>query len=118
MKTERYGIAVTVLMLLFEIGAFGADAGKKSMPIMTSEMRQKMADNHQKMADCLRSEKPMSECKQEMMKSCHETMGKDGCPMMGDMSGHMKGMMGKGMSGDDAAQGATDEHTKHHPEGQ
>lgn len=58
----------------------------------SKEQRQKMAEAHQKMADCLNSDKPMGECKDEMMKSCHDMMGKDGCPMMSEKGG----MMGHG----------------------
>ena len=79
--------------------AQATEAGKamspdKMMPIMTTEQRHKMADAHEKMAGCLRSDKPMMECHDEMMKSCHENMGKDGCPM----DGHMKGMHHNQMS--------------------
>lgn len=59
-----------------------APAKKGSME-PTPEQREKMAAVHEKMVTCLRSSKPMSECRQEMMKSCEETMGKEGCPMMG-----------------------------------
>ena len=57
------------------------------------EMRKQMADMHQMMADCLKSDKPMGECKQEMMKNC--PMMKDGkaCPMMGEMEDMMGGKM-------------------------
>lgn len=68
------------------------DGGKKMMmPNMTMEQRQKMADAHDMMASCMRSDKPMSECQDTMMKSCEEGMGKDGCKMM------MMGHQGKGM---------------------
>ena len=81
--------------------SFADDAGKKTstmkMPAMTTEQRQKMADAHEKMATCLRSTKPFTDCHEEMMKACKEGMGKDGCPMMG----------GKGMHGD---------HMMHHEE--
>ena len=63
-------------------------AGAKSPPEVTTEQRQKMAGLHEKMATCLRSDRPMSECRQEMMKGCKDTMGKDGCPMMGGKMGH------------------------------
>jgi fatty-acid desaturase len=58
-------------------------SGMMSEP--TADMRKKMADMHQMMADCLKSEKPMKECKQEMMKNC--PMMKDGkkCPMAAEM---------------------------------
>lgn len=55
---------------------------------LTTEQRKTMAGLHEKMATCLRSDRPMSECHQEMMKGCKDTMGKDGCPMMGGRMGH------------------------------
>lgn len=58
--------------------------------------RQKMAEMHTKMATCLESDKAISDCHGEMMKSCKELMGKSACPMMGEM-GHMKGMRGQNM---------------------
>lgn len=64
-----------------------ADADKKKSPkamsALTVEQRKKMADVHEKMAACLRSDRPMSECHEEMMNACRENMGKGGCPMMG-----------------------------------
>ena len=70
--------------------AFGAESASKSVdakkpPEFTTEQRHKMADLHNKMALCLRSDRPMLECRQEMMTGCKDTMGKDGCPMMGGM---------------------------------
>ena len=56
---------------------------------MTTEQRQKMGDAHEKMAACLRSDRPLAACHDEMMKSCQETMGTGTCPMMGT-TGHMK----------------------------
>ena len=77
------------------------ETGKKSssmkMPAMTTEQRQKMAVAHEKMASCLRTEKPLSDCHEEMMKTCKDSMDKGGCAMMG----------GKEMHGD---------HTMHHEE--
>jgi hypothetical protein len=63
---------------------------------VTKEERQKMAEMHTNMASCLQSERPMSDCKSEMMKSCKGMMEKSGCSMMGP--GKMNGMMkGHGM---------------------
>ena len=86
------------LTCLISGGAFAGEAktknhGKMPMMEMTKEQRQKMADMHDKMAACLRSEKALSDCHKDMMQGCQETMGKDSCPMMD----HMGGMMGKGM---------------------
>lgn len=64
-------------------------------PKVSKEERQKMADMHSKMASCLKSDRPMSECRNEMMSSCQKMMGEDGCPMMGK-KGMMRGMKGKG----------------------
>lgn len=62
----------------------------KEMKEPSKEDRAKMADLHDKMAACLRSDKPMKDCKDEMHKSC-ESMG-DSCPMH---AGHGKKMMMK-----------------------
>lgn len=63
----------------------------------SKEMRAKMASAHERMAACLRSERPMAECRSDMMKSCHEVMGERGCPMMG-MGMKREGMKGPGGS--------------------
>lgn len=85
MKTH---IALTFATLIFAASSlFAADAK------MSKEDRQKMAEMHTKMATCLQSDKPMSDCQGEMMKACKGMMGKEGCPMMGHMKG---GMMNHG----------------------
>jgi hypothetical protein len=77
--------------------ARAADPAPSSDPAPSPEMRQKMAAVHQKMAACLQSDKPIGACRSEMMQGCQETMGADGCPMMGKMGGGMgPGMMGGG----------------------
>jgi hypothetical protein len=64
----------------------------------SAEQRQKMAEIHRKMADCLVSERPIAECRAEMHASCQSMMGADGCPMMGMGPGMMgRGRMGGGM---------------------
>jgi hypothetical protein len=87
-------IAITLALVSLVLAAgslFGADTKP------TKEDRQKMAEMHSKMADCLKSDKPMGDCQSEMMKSCKSMMGKEGCPMMGQMKGMMKGgMMNQG----------------------
>lgn len=63
-------------------------------PQMTKEQRMKMATAHEQMAACLRTDRPLADCHQEMMKTCQDTMGTGAgmCPMMGGMGmGH--GMM-------------------------
>lgn len=60
----------------------------KKFPEMTTEQRGKMADLHEKMASCLRSDKPIKDCFKEMKQGCKDTMGKGGCPMMGHGKHH------------------------------
>jgi len=79
------------------IGWAGASAAEPpTAPAEPSrEMRAKMASAHERMAACLRSERPMAECRSDMTKSCHEVMGERGCPMMGMGMNH-EGMQGPG----------------------
>jgi len=69
-------------------------APKNAAAEMTKEQKENMATMHEKMAECLRSNKSMSECRTEMRGQCQTMMGGDGCPMMMD---HMRGMMGPDM---------------------
>lgn len=93
---------VTMAMLALSLAttALGAEktkpSAKRESMQMTSEQRKSMATAHEKMAECLRSDKAFDACQKEMMQSCQEMMGKDGCPMMGQMS-KMHGKMEKGM---------------------
>ena len=48
----------------------------------TKEMRQQMAQIHEKMAACLRSDRDFTECRQEMIQACGGQSGAAGCGMM------------------------------------
>ncbi len=76
-------------------GAAKKPAMKMEMPELTKEQRSTMATAHEKMAACLRSEKSLQDCHEEMRKTCKET--DDHCPMMGMMMGPhgMRKMMHK-----------------------
>jgi len=77
-----------------------ADAQQGGPPELSPASRQKLADVHDRMAACLRSDKPIAQCRSEMLKNCQEMMGKEGCPMMGPGGGGMgPGMMGGRMPG-------------------
>jgi hypothetical protein len=87
------------LMGFFIVGSFSLVSAAEPTP----EMRTKMAGMHQMMADCLKSDKPISECKQQMMKDCPMMKENGRCPMMGEMDGMMKGQhagQGKGKKSD------------------
>ena len=86
---KRIGLLLGMVAMLAG-SALAEDKGttQTKAPQMTTEQRGKMADLHEKMAACLRSTRPISECHDEMMKGCQETMGTGGCPMMGGMGHH------------------------------
>ncbi len=60
-------------------------------PTVSKEQREKMAQAHDNVAQCLRSDRPIAECRQEMMRASNAMMGEHDCKMM--MDG--KGMKGK-----------------------
>ena len=93
-KRLLYGLIASVLISGIAVAADNASAGP---PEPSKEMRAKMATLHEQMAACLRSDKPFSDCRHEMMKGCQQLMGEHGCPMMG-MGGH-KQMMQDSSSG-------------------
>ena len=102
MKTQVIIIATLIFATSF---SFAAETK------VSKADRQKMAEMHTKMAACLQSDKPMSDCQGEMIKTCKETMGKSGCSMMG--MDHMKGMMkGKGMMMDKEEETKSDKKNK------
>ncbi len=99
----RFATLLVLSMFILQSPVGRANDDTKKMPELTKEERvkradlmDKMADMHKKMAECLRSDKPMSECHEQMKKEC--PMAKeDHCPMMEEMYG-MKGMH-RGMRG-------------------
>jgi len=96
MKTwmhRRFVLAVASAVLVSGV-ALAAEAVKPAPVDPSPEQRHKMAEVHQRMADCLVSARPMAECRSEMQKSCQEMMGKAGCSMMdgGMMQGQGTGM--------------------------
>jgi len=88
---------IVTLALLASAGpTWAADAKKPPPPEPTAEQRHNMADVYQKMAECLRSTRPITECRSEMATACHG-LGVGACPGMGRGRGGMgPGMMGYG----------------------
>lgn len=68
--------------------ALAAEPPANQAAAPSKEMRDQMAAVHQRMAACLRSEKPIAECREEMRRNCAKFMGEQDCPMMG-MGGRM-----------------------------
>jgi len=95
---------IAALALLSMSQSLAADAEKAAPAEPSPEVRQQMAAVHQRMSDCLKSDRPIAECRAEMQKNCREIMGERGCPMMGSGRGGMgPGMMGGGTSGAEPA---------------
>ncbi len=87
--------AVVVMIAGLSQVALAVDAKVGYMPEMTTEQRQKMADVHEKMAVCLRSERPLADCHEEMRSACKASMGSDVCPMVDGPMGGMRHHGGK-----------------------
>ena len=97
-RTSRWCGLVAAIALLSASPAFAKEREAQAPPDPTPEARAEMATAHQKMADCLKSDRPMADCRAEMMKSCQGMKGDGGCPMGGGMGpGHGKGPKGGGM---------------------
>lgn len=92
MSTRRIILRNLVASMVVLVGggiSFAADVPSADHAAPTKEMREKMATLHEQMAACLRSDKPIADCRSEMKKSCSEALGKEGCPMMDRMHHHM-----------------------------
>jgi hypothetical protein len=79
-------------MSVMGVAALAATQSPPAPSTVTKETREKMAVLHEQMAACLRSDKPLADCRAEMMKSCKESMGDQGCPMTGMGMGNGMGM--------------------------
>ena len=76
-------LALAAMLLAGAAAVFAADEPKATPPAPSQQMREQMASLHEKMATCLRSDKPFADCRSEMQTNCKSMMGEQGCPMMG-----------------------------------
>src|SRR6185503_11117925 len=83
----RAALALTAMSVI-GVAALAATQSPPAPATMTKETREKMAVLHEQMAACLRSDKPIADCHAEMMKSCKQSMGDQGCPMGMGMGKH------------------------------
>lgn len=73
-------LSLSMLCFLAPVAAL-ANHHDGAMKEPTKEERTQMVDLYSKMADCLKTEKPMADCHKEVVASC--PMAKAGkCPMM------------------------------------
>lgn len=81
--SARSFLAICAIAMVMGAGAaFPEDAPAPVHAAPTKEMREKMATLHDQMGVCLRSDKAIATCNEEMMQACRDTMGEKGCPMM------------------------------------
>ncbi len=76
-------ILALAAMSVMGAASIAATQSPPASTAVTKETREKMAVLHEQMATCLRSDKPLADCRAEMRKSCKESLGDQGCPMMG-----------------------------------
>lgn len=88
--------ALIAIALLLSASAWSADppsATSATQAVPSKEVREKMAVLHEQMAACLRSDKSFAECRAQMKTNCLQTLGAQGCPMMGMGRGMDRGRM-------------------------
>ncbi|HEX6507143.1 MAG TPA: hypothetical protein VF221_05870, partial [Chloroflexota bacterium] len=84
-------LVVTALLLFGAAAATLADTPTPVHREISKETREKMAQLHEQMAACLRSDKSVQECHSDMVKSCQEQLGDEGCPMMAGPGHRLEG---------------------------
>ncbi|WP_129782309.1 hypothetical protein [Peristeroidobacter soli] len=83
-------IQVLMAAIMFAGAAFAAEVPPAADPVPSKEVRAKMAAAHEAMAACLRSDKSVADCRNEMQTTCRKMHG-DGCMMMSmGMHDHMQ----------------------------
>ena len=97
LQNSARGVAASIASLLLMGSSSALFAADAPTAVPSKEMRAQMAALHVQMAACLRSDKPMSECRTQMIQSCQSKMGSQGCrAAMGTGMGMGSGMMGRG----------------------
>lgn len=82
-------IRILLIATLFASAAFAAQMPPAREAEPSKEMREKMASAHDAMAACLRSDKSLADCRNEMQTKCKQLHGEQGCPMM-EMGMHQR----------------------------
>lgn len=83
-------IQALLAAIMLSSATFAAEVPPAADPAPSKEVRAKMAAAHEAMAACLRSDKSVADCRNEMQTTCR-TMHGDGCMMMSmGMHDHMQ----------------------------
>ena len=90
-RNITWAFALVILAAALPGSAIAAEPSAESNGV-SKEQRASMASAHEKMAACLRSDRSLEDCRQEMHASCMSAFGGQGCPMMGGMRMHDRPM--------------------------
>lgn len=74
---------ILLAAILFASATFAAEMPPARETDPSKETREQMAAAHDAMAACLRSDKSLADCRNEMQTKCKKIHGEQGCPMMG-----------------------------------
>jgi|SRR5882672_10415239 len=72
--TRATAVACAIALLSAAGASLAAEPAHMDRPAPSKEMRAKMASAHEQLAACLRSDRPIADCHEEMMKQ-HDMMG-------------------------------------------
>lgn len=93
----RSWILAAALATLASFSTTSSAAPPSAEPAASHQMREQMAAMHEQAAACLRSDKPMAECRSEMMQTCQKMMGGSCKVMKGMQMGKRQHMPDCGM---------------------
>ena len=85
-KTSLLGLLI--LAVLTATSTLAAEPKEDRAKMITAH--EAMVKSHQEMVKCLKTNKPVQECHEELMKACEEHMDKGSC-MMGKKKHHREG---------------------------
>jgi hypothetical protein len=91
-RSSQFLNVLLALLVTCSFSVFAAEPPPAAQqPTPSKEQREKMAAAHERMAQCLRSDRSFADCHKEMQAACQQ-MGAHGCPGMG-MHGGMHDQM-------------------------
>lgn len=93
---KSFGLVVIIGALFSILGATSVFSADSTEAPPSKELRQRMAQAHEKMAACLRSDREFSECHQEMMQACSGQPATMGCAAMMGQGMMMRNQMRSG----------------------
>jgi hypothetical protein len=74
-------VVIAAIAMSWGITARAVEPTEPASGAEPQQSREQMARAHEKMAACLRSERPLAECRAEMMHTCKAAKAKQGCEM-------------------------------------